>query len=270
MNNYEEGGLMKCDLCGGKGYVFKKNSKYSEIEKCKCSMHCEICNDTGYTEIYKDGYRFLKPCECRKLADKIKRYNELKIPVKYSQKTLDNFEIIKYDKEVYNSQKGIVDKLRNYIENFDLDSKGIILYGSNGIGKTHLLTALLSELVLRYKVTGLYLDFPQWILGNKYLFYENNENLQRELEKITGVDILVIDEFAKNRTDFEKEIFEKIFYERYNMKKIIFIGTNYDITGKGKHGRDIKEVVSPALFSRLGDFQSFEANLLVGEDYRLS
>ena len=266
-----EGVNMNCPICKDKKYISKQSFNYAQIKKCECSYNCEICNNWGYVPYHKDGYRFLKKCECKKLDEKIKRYNDLRIPARYANKKLSNFKIEMFNKVVAETQKGILKTLNNYIDNFDLDSKGIILYGGNGVGKTHLLTALLSHLVLNFEITGLYLDFPQWILEKKHLFsnYELNEQLQVEMNLITSVDILVIDEFAKNRTQFEKETFEKIFYERYNRRKIMFIGTNYEITNKG-NGKYMGDVVSPALFSRLGDFNSFEANLLIGDDYRLN
>jgi len=262
---------MNCPICKDKGYNFKKSFNYAKIEKCECMFECKICNGLGHIPFHKDGYRYLQKCECKKLNEKIKRYNALKIPARYSNKKLSNFKIESFNKVIADTQRGILKTLHNYINNFDLDSKGIILYGGNGVGKTHLLTGLLSHLVLNFEITGLYLDFPQWILENKYLFtnFNLNEELQAEMNLITSVDILVIDEFAKNRTAFEKETFEKIFYERYNKRKIMFIGTNYEITDKG-NGKYMKDVVSDALFSRLGDFKSFEANLLIGEDYRLN
>jgi DNA replication protein DnaC len=273
MYYFFEGVKMKCPICKDKGYVFKKSFDWAKIEKCECSYHCQICGDFGHTAVYKDGYRYLKKCDCKKLDEKIKRYNDSKIPSRYSNKKISNFKTDMFSKVVAETQKGILKKIQNYIDNFDKDSKGIILYGSNGVGKTHLLTSLLAHLVLNFEITGLYLDFPQWILENKHLFYTSDdslkEKLMQEMEIITKVDILVIDEFAKNRTDFEKDIFERIFYERYNKRKIIFIGTNYEITNKG-NGKYMGEVVSPALFSRLGDFNSFEANLLIGDDYRLN
>ncbi len=264
---------MQCSVCKGKQYLFKKSSKWATIEKCRCSLYCEICNNKGYVAKIKEGYRYLEKCQCKSLDEKIKRYNALKIPKNYAEKRILNFEIERLDKKVRANQKGIINFLKTYIKNFDSDSKGIILYGSNGVGKTHLLTALLSHLVLNFNVTGLYLDFPQWIMENKYLFHSNNEELKeklhQELKQITSVDILFIDEFAKNRTDFEKDTFEKIFYERYNLRKIIFIATNYEMTD-AKKGNFIGNIVSPALFSRLGDFSSFESNLLEGDDYRIN
>jgi len=264
---------MNCPICKDKGYIFEKTLDWAKIKKCECSFHCQICNDLGHIPYNKGGYRYLKKCKCKNLDARIKRYNELKIPARYSNKKISSFKTDSYNYNIANTQKGVLKKLQIYIDNFDKDSKGIILYGGNGVGKTHLLTALLSHLALNFNITGLYLDFPQWILENKYLFFTSDDSLKEKLEEnmnnIANVDILVIDEFAKNRTQFEKDLFEKIFYGRYNKRKIIFIGTNYEITDN-KNGKYMGDVISPASFSRLGDFNSFEANLLTGDDYRLN
>jgi len=264
---------MNCPICKDKGYYFEKSFDSAKIAKCECSYHCNICNDMGYVPYDKGGYRYLKKCECKKLDDKIKRYNDLKIPARYSNKKLSSFKTDSYNQTIANNQRGVLKKLQLYIDNFDIDSKGIILYGGNGVGKTHLLTSLLSHLTLNFNITGLYLDFPQWILENKNLFFTSDnylkDKLEKEMNNIANVDVLVIDEFAKNRTDFEKSLFEKVFLGRYNKRKITFIGTNFEITDN-KNGKYMGDVISPELFSRLGNFNSFEANLLIGDDYRLN
>jgi len=253
---------MLCNICKDLGYIYSIKRGYSILTKCGCQADCNICYGTGYVDTIKDGYRFLKKCKCKELDGKIKRYNEIKIPSKYAQKRISNF-IFDYEKNTSLAQKAIIRDLKDYLSTFDRNSKGIILDGSNGVGKTHLLTAMLAQLVLTKNLTGLYIDFPQWIAANKFKF----GNLQDRINDTVSVDILVIDEFGKtNNRDFDKEKMEEIFYERYNQGKVTFIGTNYYVMRN--RGLWLGDVVSPALYSRLGDFNSFKSFTLPGEDYR--
>ena len=255
---------MSCKRCNDLGYVYSNNKGYSILKKCICKKECDICNGSGYIDDYKDGYRFLKKCICHSLDDKIKNYNNLKIPTRYAQKRIDNFKF-DYDKNIANGQKDIIRDLKSYIANFDENSKGIILDGANGTGKTHLLTAILTQLVLTKNLTGLYIDFPQWIVSSKF----RSGNLQDKIDETIVVDILVIDEFGKtNNRDFDKEKMEEIFYERYNRGKITFIGTNYYVMKN--RGLWLGDVVTKALYSRLGDFNSFKSLTLPGNDFRMS
>jgi len=255
--------MSHCNICNNLGYIYSHNRGYSILNRCSCRATCNICNGVGYVDDWKDGYRYLKKCECKKLTDRIKRYNDAKIPIRYAQKKISDFIFDYEDKVVANAQRATIRDLKSYVKNFDENSKGLILYGPSGTGKTHLLSAVLSYLVLTKSVTGLYIDFPQWIASSKFVF----GRLQDQIAKTIAVDVLVIDEFGKtNNRDFDKEKMEEIFYERYNRNKITFIGTNYYL--EKNRGLWLGDVVSPALFSRLVDFNSFDAQNLSGKDFR--
>lgn len=261
--------MNNCPICQNKGYVFFTQDGFAKAKQCQCSLYCDICNNFGYTEVYKDGYRFLKKCQCQILKEKIKKYNNAEIPSRYSEKKVSDF-ILNSDRTIADSQRGVLKEIRYYITNFELGSKGYILYGGNGVGKTHLLTAIMTELILNYNVSGFYVDFPQWIKKYKQAIAYKDEsvNLTDMVQKLYNTDILIIDEFGKNRTEFEISLFEEIFNERYNKRKIMLIGTNFEMTANNK-GLYMKDFIPIALFSRLGDSSAFVITRLEGDDYRI-
>lgn len=259
--------IKSCLHCGGTGYLPADSKGFSFLRKCHCQLECEECANSGYQEVIQDGYRFLKPCRCQLIDQVIRRYNLALIPEKYGPKTVENFEIDPYDRKIAFSQRDVLNTLNRYIKTFDLQSKGIILYGTYGVGKTHLLIGLLKELIINHGVSGLYIDFPQWVKQYKNQLMAGGDATTSP-EVLRAVDILVIDEFGRILTEYEMGIFESIFTERYNRSKIMLIGTNYEMT-KNSDGTYMGEILSPALFSRLGDFSTFEAMKLSGEDYRL-
>jgi len=262
--------MNNCPICQNKGYAFFTQDGFAKAKQCQCSLYCDICNNFGYTEVYKDGYRFLKKCQCQLLKEKIKKYNNAEIPSRYSEKKVSDFQL-NPDRTIAISQKNVIKEIISYINLFEIGSKGYILYGGNGVGKTHLLTAILSEVILKYNISGLYVDFPQWIKKYKQIIAYKDEsvNLTDMVQKLYNTDVLLIDEFGKNRTEFEISLFEEIFNERYNKKKIMLIGTNFEMTPNSR-GIYMKDVVPIALFSRLGDFSAFNMARLEGEDYRLN
>lgn len=257
--------MNNCPICQNKGYVFFAQDGFAKAKQCQCSLYCDICNNFGYTEVYKDGYRFLKKCQCQLLKEKIKKYNNAEIPSRYSEKKVSNF-IISTD-----AQRYLIKNIEIYIKKYEVNNKGYVLYGSNGIGKTHLLIGMLSEMILKHNISGLYIDFPQWIKKYKQLInIRDEQNSAMELiQKLYNVDVLVIDEFGKTRTEFEISLFEDIFNERYNQKKTMLIGTNLEITSN-LNGSYMKDFVPNALFSRINDVSAFTVNRMDGDDFRIN
>ncbi len=256
--------MFSCNICKDKGFTYLNDRGYSIIKKCSCKNICDICSNVGYLEKYDGEYRFLKKCSCKLFTEKIQKYNEAKIPIAYAQKTISGFKF-DYDKKIYDSQKLVISDLTSYLKSFDNYSKSILLYGSNGTGKTHLLIAMLSYLILNHDLSGYYMDFPQWIVSKKF----NMNTLQQEIDFVSNVDILVMDEFAKtNNREFDKEKMEEIFYNRYNKSKITFIATNFSPV-KSRDALYLGDMISEALLSRLSDYYFFDVFNLVWNDYRV-
>ncbi len=261
--------MTTCSLCGDKKYKLEVKDGLSFVSPCLCIQKCPHCNGLGFINVEIDGYRYLKKCSCKAKKDRYHYYNLAEIPAKYGKSSFDNFEINDYDRNMSATQKDVLSRLGSYIKFFESDSKGLILYGSSGVGKTHLLISTLKSIILNKGFSGLYLDFAQWV--KKYKIQLSIKDSLVALEMINfaqQVTVLVIDEFGKNLTDYDISIFEEIFQNRYNQKKPTLIGTNYEFT-KNNDGEFIGKILSQSLYSRLRDFQSFELLKLTGDDYRL-
>lgn len=177
-------------------------------------------------------------------------------------KTLDN-----YDEEV--GSWGVVKAVRGWMSIIDENresGEGLFLCGSTGTGKTHLASAILSELLFTKQLGGYFITAEKYIeacydeirndgeLPEEY----GNEYLLKYLNSV--YDIVVFDGLgSEKKTDFTKGALVSLFNSRYENKLITIVTSEYSIASLSK-------IYGPRLSSILQDSTlqiPFE-----GKDYR--
>lgn len=247
-----------CPVCMDLGYVISKQGEFSVASVCKCSEHCEICDDFGFTIEVVEGVSVSRKCKCRMLRDRIKLFNAAGIPARYSDKTLERYE-------AFNSSQGTIKShLSRYQDAFSPNAKGVLLYGSTGVGKTHLVVSTMRYLALEKGFSVRFVDFFALLQQVKATF-TNGGSEDAIIAGLDRADLLVIDELGKGRaTEWEKTVVDSLIARRYNSGKTLFITTNYDV----KDGRagGLPERVGMRVMSRLYEMCEFFS--IDGDDYR--
>lgn len=226
---------------------------------------CSKCNDTGFIGN--------KMCSCfnqQLINESFKQSNMLKV----KDENFATFDFGYYsssnDKEKYGIEKSPlenIDAIRKLAYNFshnleDSSQKNLLFTGSTGLGKTFLANCVASETIKQGK-SVIYQTAP--ILLDKmvdYKFKFNKTDSEREeYDKIFDVDLLIIDDLgteAMNSAKFS-ELFN-ILNTRLLKNKKILISTNLT-------PQEIKREYEERIFSRfVGDFIICR---FVGEDIRL-
>lgn len=226
---------------------------------------CQKCNDTGFVGN--------KMCSCfnqQLINESFKQSNMLKV----KDENFSTFDFGYYsssnDKEKYGIEKSPlenIDAIRKLAYNFlhsleDPAQKNLLFTGSTGLGKTFLANCVASETIKQGK-SVIYQTAP--ILLDKmvdYKFKFNKTDSEREeYDKIFDVDLLIIDDLgteAMNSAKFS-ELFN-ILNTRLLKNKKILISTNLT-------PQEIKREYEERIFSRfVGDFIICR---FVGEDIRL-
>jgi DNA replication protein DnaC len=134
----------------------------------------------------------------------------------------------------------------------------LILYGTFGTGKTHLLAAVCNEALAKYDRTSLFTTAPELFAAIQQ-YIAHNEDYYTLVEKATRTPLLVIDDIDKAKhTDFREEIYFAILDKRVNRGLPTAISTN--------RLDALAEFVGGAVCSRLKVGQiAIEMN---GADYR--
>lgn len=178
------------------------------------------------------------------------------LPLLFKAKTLDNYDKSK-NASAYYSAKDFVDKFPS--------SKGLLLSGNVGVGKTHLAAAIVNE--LNNKLYSTYFGNIVDIISTLKSTYSRNSSLT-EIEAIdimtNKVDLLVIDDLGKETTtEHNLSLLYRMINRLYENEKPIIITTNCTskdlIYRLGEWG--------PAILSRITSMCT--PIILSGEDWRI-
>ena len=222
---------------------------------------CPKCGDTGYAGS--------ECCECRQALLKEVALASLRSASPAGRCTFENFRLDYYpdkvEEETGISPRGRMEQIysfcKDYADDFSLDSESLYLWGSTGLGKTHLASA----------IAGV-------VAQNGYqVIFDSSSNLLRKLEKehfsssrdttydgaqdeLINCELLIIDDFGTEFcTQFTVSAIYNVINSRINKNLPVIISSNLDIEG-------IEKVYSERIASRIiGSYRSIR---FFGNDIR--
>lgn len=175
------------------------------------------------------------------------RMRNSQIPPKFADKTLKGFETRGSE-----TRKQLVLMARDFVESYgkpiSKDRPGAILHGAAGSGKTHILSAMLGELmdrghrVLFYGVPDLFKEIRATFDGDARM---DEDEL---LNEVARVEILALDDLgAEKSSEWVLDRLYWIINERYNNSLPTLITTNHDWPD------DLEKAVGKRITSRLAE-----------------
>lgn len=229
------------------------------IDKDDC-IECEYCKNKLYRktiewELYGTKRTITldyERCECNKAQEHWKEYDLKKLRMLEEERKLELMQefsrkvekIIKDSKmskrnlnykfdnfETNNSNKKVFNNLKNYSEKLvkGIEKKGLILVGSNGVGKTHLACSIANKLI----ENGIPVIYGTLInllaeLRNSY-DVDNNISEMKIIKLYKNVNLLIIDDLGKEKpSEWGLEKLFTIINSRYENNLPVIITTNYN------------------------------------------
>lgn len=197
---------------------------------------CPKCQGRGWIVVADGGAGAARPCECQE-ASVVPRLLVLAgIPERYHRCTLENFNTDHKDKQVQALLVRAKRVSQQYVDHFLQDDgsfceSGLAYVGPPGIGKTHLAAAVLKELIQRYQVHGLFVDFTTLLHQIRSTFEGSSEETKREiLDPVIHAEVLVFDELgAQKPTDWVRETLYYILNTRYTRRLPTIFTTNFPL-----------------------------------------
>ncbi len=184
---------------------------------------CPICNGTGWKPA---GNSRVTRCDCRMQARSQTLLVSARIPKRYEHCELSNFEFDGPYRDLATARLAAC----RFVEEYPLDSTGLLLTGSIGVGKTHLAVGVIRELILGKGISCLFYDYRELLkqIQNSY----NDSVKTTELEVLRPVfeaEVLVLDELgAVKPTEWVWDTVSLILNTRYNDNRTTIITTNFD------------------------------------------
>ncbi len=261
-----------CPLCKGQGYRTRADGEHAIAERCSCVGKCSFCGESGWESPPGDRWARRTRCRCGELNLRIERFNHAGVPGRHANSTRspDSF---KPSRDVMEAMSTVSKYLSGY--KTTQENLGLILWGDVGRGKTHLLVAMLRELIFRHGVTARFVEFSH-LLADLKSGFDRKEGVSTLLDPLVKVDILAIDELGKGRnTEFEYQILDELVSRRYNAGRTLLATTNYPPgPSTGRATGDLVAETLPPLIDRVGERvysrlqETCDFCQLRGEDYR--
>lgn len=156
-------------------------------------------------------------------SDEIKYLISVGIYKKYHEKTLDE----------YDNDKETLAKVQNYLKNlkeFKKEGIGMFLWGSNGVGKSHLMNCVFKELILKHRQRARIIHFTDLITTFTSGWYEREGRTM--LREIKNADFLGIEEINKEyrnkskENDLPRTVLDSVLRYRVQMNKPTWFTSN--------------------------------------------
>src|SRR5581483_5081270 len=131
---------------------------------------------------------------------------------------------------VYNaSLEKAVAHARRVAEAFPVSTKGLLLEGQPGVGKTHLAVAVLKQIIAATGARGLFYDTRDLLRVIRSTYDPSIRTTEFEiLRPVMQADLLVLDDLGAEKTsEWVEETMNLIVNTRYNERRLTIFTSNY-------------------------------------------
>jgi DNA replication protein DnaC len=186
---------------------------------------CSLCDGTGWKSVSIGSERRVTRCDCRLQARAQVLLTAARIPKRYEHCELSNFDSDGPHQQLASSRLAA----GKFVEEYPVDSTGLLLIGSIGVGKTHLAVGIIKQLILGKGISCLFYDYRELLkqIQNSYNDSVKATELQ-VLRPVFDTEVLVLDELgAVKPTEWVWDTVSLILNTRYNDKRTTIITTNF-------------------------------------------
>ena len=171
--------------------------------------------------------------DCEQVKQRTELYNKARIPHRYWNSQLKKEDQDDENEIVFDLLLSILRLLpqrlsnQNILQTEDEDLKGMVIMGSPGTGKTHLMTGFDYKCTMSQGISCIFQSFAELLSELRQGYSEGKSDIEI-IEPHLQTDILIIDDLGKGRhSDWELGILDMLISERYNRNQMIMVTTNF-------------------------------------------
>lgn len=216
----------RCAHCQGRSYVVTRSGPVAAARLCSCTGVCPLCDDTGFVDRpgppNPRGRTPKVRCRCSVVKDRIDTFNAARIPARMRNAARTTFRPLRDNMDAFVRASALIEHW-----NPDGDNRGLVLYGDVGRGKTHLLVALVRDLVFERGVRARFVEFTH-LLSEMKAHFDRKQGVSGLLDELATVEVLALDELGKGRnTEFEQMVVDELISRRYNAGLTLLATSNF-------------------------------------------
>ena len=187
------------------------------------AYECPKCKDTGWVEAEESGYSCVKRCECWALRESRALMEWSGISSDFQNKGFKNFDT-RNNPQLINAKNKAISYYKSFFQIENTRNNSIMFYGQVGSGKTHLGTAICSNLISQ-NVAVVYMAYRNTVTKIKQRLTDEAD-YEREINRYSQARVLYIDDLLKGRiTESDVNILYEIVNYRYMNNLPIIIST---------------------------------------------
>ncbi len=212
--------------CEAGGVTVDRARDFARAQPTVSLASCPECGGTGlYRTQVEDNHRTYQAvarCPRAKLLDRTVLFNEAHLPAVHAGSTFVTW------KPKNTEQARGFDVAKDFALRYPA-TRGFILSGPVGTGKTHLLVAALRHLTLELGVRSGYVELSL-LYAQIRRGFQDGKSGGEIIQPLCQLDVLAIDELGKGRGSvFELETLEELIARRYNAGGLTLFATNYSL-----------------------------------------
>ena len=185
-------------------------------------MACAICSDTRWKSVIENGVERVVRCDCWRTAVVDRLMREARIPQRYLRCELSTFD---HDMD---SQREAYRRATTFVDAFPVVDRGLLLYGPNGVGKTHLAVGILKAAIRDKGARGYFFETRELLKLVRDTYNRSVEETEMDvLAPVLKADLLVLDDLGAERTsDWVQETLGLVVNTRYSERRPTIFTTN--------------------------------------------
>ncbi|MDX2014775.1 MAG: ATP-binding protein [Myxococcaceae bacterium] len=212
--------------CEVSGYTLSRQGDFASASVAQRISDCTECGGSGLLRgtVTENGrsYDVVQPCPRARMVTRAQAFNDAHLPAVHANASFDTFR-------PSNAEQARAQQVaRDFTVRFP-QTRGFILSGPVGTGKTHLLCASLKHLALEAGARVAYVEISLLYAQIRRGFQDGRSGGEI-IQPLSQVDVLAIDELGKGRgSAFELDTLDELIARRYNSGRVTLFATNYSL-----------------------------------------